>query len=525
MKTANFLNCFNLLMTSLLFGVGAAAFAQEEAAQEDLETIALDGRYGPTDGAAGDEADSTIVYDEDAQSYRLVEVEDEEQEVPADALSEEERDTEELRRMFLLYRDALENQDYLEADTLAKRIVELSIKLNGLDSHDSAKALTNLGIAQHNNGDYTAALQNFSASIDIIERIDDRLSEALINPLRGLAATQAATGRADLAQESFQRAVHISHVNEGPHNKEQIQTLESIAELYISAGEYDDAVSVQETMYSIQARNIDPESIDILPALKSQAFWQHRMRMYHRERVSWRQVIAVLEEHYGKESLTLIPPLTSLGKSYLFITPAEFEFQPDSSVASGETYLRRANRIAESNPESNWQIVEQTQLALGDYYILSGRPNRASKIYEETWDLLSEDPERQGNRRDHLENLTVLQDTYPPKYYNGEQADDETVADENFETGTMSFSFSVTPTGHINQIKHLETHPPEAMDFTEVVARSLRHLVYRPRLEDRTMVRTPDVIYTHDFFYRPSDLPLPAEETEIADEEVPESAR
>jgi hypothetical protein len=119
----------------------------------------------------------------------------------------------------------------------------------------------------------------------------------------------------------------------------------------------------------------------------------------------------------------------------------------------------------------------------------------------------------------------LLQETFPPKYYNGEREDDPDEPDEKLETGTMSFSFSVTPTGRVNQIKHLETQPPEVEEFTEVVARSLRHLVYRPRLEDRAMVRTPDVIYTHDFFYRASDLPVPEEEPEMVTEDAPEPAQ
>ncbi|NIQ96440.1 MAG: hypothetical protein GWN87_21275, partial [Desulfuromonadales bacterium] len=54
------------------------------------------------------------------------------------------------------------------------------------------KALTNLAIAQHHNKEYEAAEQNYLASIDIIEQTSDRLNSALINPLKGLGATQLA---------------------------------------------------------------------------------------------------------------------------------------------------------------------------------------------------------------------------------------------------------------------------------------------------------------------------------------------
>lgn len=477
----------------------------------------------PAAAAAEDEsADDTsvpegLVYDEATREYRLIEdaaLADDE----VDSVSQREQDTAELRRLFQLYREALDNKAFLEADTLAKRVVELSIRLNGLDSHDSAKALTNLGIAQHNNRDFDSAQRNFLAAVGIVERIDDRLSAELINPLRGLAATQAAVGRADLARASFQRAVHISHVNEGPHNKYQLETLSSMADLYMAVGDWEEAVDIQENIYAIEARKIDPDSMDILPALENQANWQHRLRMYHRERVTWRRVINVIERHHGKNSTLLIPPLTSLGKSYLFVTPVEYDFQVDSSVASGETYLRRANRIATSNADADWQTIEETMLSLADYYVLSGRPNRAAKVYAETWDFLSADEERHGNRRDHLERLNILQNVYPPRYYNVQKEDMGTAPAENFETGMVSFSFTVSETGRITQIKLLEKIPEEISNFPETVARSMRHLIYRPRVEDRMMVRTSDVIFTHEFFYRLSDLPDPAAQDEPAAE-------
>jgi hypothetical protein len=541
MKTAESRKLPRLLSIGLTIGFCATAVAQEEQivgepptidpdvsapattdiGNEELETITIGSQYEEYDEEEEEvNVPDGLIFDAQNQSYRLVEEEPDDWIEP---VSEREQDKEELRRLFLLYRDSLTQKAYLEADTLAKRIIELSIRLFGLDSHESAKALTNLAIAQHNNQEFEAAQRNFMATIDIVERIDDNLSAELINPLRGIAATQAATGRADLARASYQRAVHVSHVNEGPHNKSQIQTLESMAELYLSVGEFEDALDMQENIFAIQARKIDPMSPDMLPALEKQAAWQHRLRMYHRERVTWRRVIDILEDEHGKESLLLIPPLTYLGKSYLFVTPVEYEFQPDSSVASGETYLRRANRIAEKDPQADWETVEQTLLSLGDYFVLSGRPNRAQKLYEEAWDLLSVDAARNGNRRTHLESLNVLQDIHPPKYYKNEREEVGEGQPENFLVGSMSFSLSVTPTGRINRIKHLETQPPEIVDFRDSVARSLRHLVYRPRLEERVMVTTPDVIYTHEFFYRLSDVPEPVEET-FPDTESPPSS-
>lgn len=509
----------------IIASLGGPVFAQDAAdaalEEERIEPIVLDRRGDPADIPDADEGFDDLVYDEETRTYRLIErdsVED-----PAEALTEEESQIQELQRLFELYREALDNRDYLEADTLAKRVVELSIRLNGLDSHDSAKAITNLGIAQHNNGDYETAMRNFIASIEIIERIDDNLSTALVNPLQGLAATQAAIGRPDLARLTYRRAVHVTHVNDGPHNRGQVGILESLAELHVSQGDFDEAVDIQEHIFSIQSRKVEPDTVALVPALEKRAQWQHRLQRYHRERITWRQIIDILEDHYGSESLELIPPLTSLGKSYLFVSPAEFEYGPEVSAASGETYLKRATRIAMEHPDTTWQIVEQSLLALGDFYILSGRPNRASLTYGDAWTLLTKggSPEQRRARRDHLEQVQVLQEVYPPKYYNSELADDGRAPPDTFETGTMSFRYNVTASGRVSDVEHLETTPREIIDFSPIVGRALRRMVYRPRMVNGEVTYTTDLIYTHEFYYRPGDLPsqsAPAPAADVADE-------
>ena len=510
--------------------VALAQLAQTEPEEEELELIELGDRYGEDDSItetgtssegeiAGesttdseDEIFDGLIYDQEAQEYRLIE--DPEEEDLVEPPSQRETDMAEIGRLFAVYKESIVTGNFLEADTLAKRIIELSIKVFGIDSTESAKALTNLAIAQHNNKEYEAAERNYLASIDIIERIEDRLNAALINPLKGLGATQLAIGRPDMARESFQRAVHITHVNDGPHNMGQIDVLESMAEIHLSVGEHKEALDIQEKMYSIQARKLEPTSLAILPALENQAHWQHRLQMYDRERVSWRRVIRVLEKHHGKADLRLIPPLTSLGKSYLFVTPAEYDMQPEISVASGETYLRRATRIADKNPDSDWQIQQQTLLALGDYYVLSGRPNRASRVYGELWTMLSNDEERLASRRQYLEELNILQEIFPPKYYRSEGIDGEIPDESEFEIGSVSYGYTVNSSGRATSLVHIETVPPQFKDMSDRVRRNLRHLVYRPRLAEGKMVATPDIIFVHEFYYRPQDIPVSPDESD-----------
>jgi tetratricopeptide (TPR) repeat protein len=160
----------------------------------------------------------------------------------------------ELRQLFVQYKDAVSVGMWDEADTLAKKIVGISIETNGRDSKVTAVALTNLGILQKRNDDPASAVQNFATAIEIVERLDNRLSADLIVPLKEMGAAQLKAGNADHAVTTWYRAVHISHVNFGPHNLEQIEPLYELARMYSQAGLIKEAYKVRKRIYYLQSR-------------------------------------------------------------------------------------------------------------------------------------------------------------------------------------------------------------------------------------------------------------------------------
>ena len=444
--------------------------------------------------------------------------------------SERQSDLEDLRRSFELYKFAVANGTYEEADTLAKRMVELSIRIFGLDSHESAKALTNLGLVQRKKHEYESAVLNFTAAIDIIERIEDRLNSELINPLRGLGSAQLGAGRPDLARKTFDRAVHVSHVNEGPHNLMQIDMLEDLAETYLTMGDSDEALDVHEHIYMLESRNTDLKSEDIIPALERQAEWLNRMRMFDKERMTWRRVIDILEDSRGKEDLSLVPPLLALGNSYLYVPDYELEIHTESVAASGDTYLKRAIRITQDNPDATWDSQLKSILALGDFYVLTLRSNKAKRVYQAAWKLLSEDKnlseeelrERMTARATVLEESHILQAINPPKYYNSDQRDNGQEVPDSFEVGTVVVAYAISTRGITKDTVVVEADPPGLDDMEYSVEREVRRLLHRPRMENGVLVRTPDQTYTHEFYFRPSDLPAQEKDQTdaVADESV-----
>jgi len=411
-----------------------------------------------------------------------------------------------LTREFGLYVQLMQDRVFDEADSVAKRVVEIAMRLKGPRSSESAKALTNLAIVQHQMGQFDAATQNFESAIDIIEDIEDRLHAQLVNPLKGLGASQLESGRADLAIGTFGRAVHVTHVNEGPHNLDQVELLESLAETNLRIGDLEAARDAQDIIYALNIRKHDLDTLELVPSLMRRASWQHRAGFIYDERTTYRRVVRIIESNAGKTDLRLVEPLIMLGKSHFFIDTSGSESIGGSRLSSGEIYFRRAVKIAAEDPEPNWQIIAQATLALGDFYMYENNTQRAQQVYGSTWDLLSQEDSRLDVRREQLESVVPVIEQRLPQYVNSEDAEDDAVDDNSLLQGKVAVTYNISARGRIANLKMVEANPPEFTNMQRYVQRELRRRVFRPMLVEGKPVESADQLLIHNFFYRQADL-------------------
>lgn len=413
----------------------------------------------------------------------------------------------ELVAEFELFKQLMKENVFDEADTVAKRVVELALRTHGPQSSEFAKALTNLAIVQFQTEQYDAAQQNFESAIEIIEDAEDRLNAQLVNPLKGLGAAQLESGRPDLATKTFRRAVHVTHVNEGPHNMDQLDLLESIAETYVRMGDLEAAKEAQDTIYAINVRKYELDTPELVPSLLRRAQWQHKSGFIFDERATYRRAIRIIEQNSGRDSLELVEPLILLGRSYFYLDASGQVSFHDSSMSSGEIYFRRAARIAEEHPETNWQVVAQAQLALGDYYMYNNNPQRGRQVYAAAWSMLSEHEDGLEVRRIQLEQVVPLKQNELPMYVSAGEDNEAPDGQENpLLQGSVSISYTVSTRGRAADLKIIEAHPTEFERMINLVQREVRRRIYRPRLEGGEVTETPDLILVHKYFYRQSDL-------------------
>ncbi len=401
------------------------------------------------------------------------------------------------------YRRLLQENTLDEADSAAKKIVELAIQVYGPRSRETANALNNLGIVQHGSGQYDPAIQNFTSSIEILEAVENRLHGTLVNPLKGLGAAQLGNGRPDQAKKTFTRAAHITQVNEGPHNLGQVEILESIAEVHIRMGNSKEARNTLDRIHIINVKHFEKNPLGLLPSLMSRAEWQHRAGYIAEERVTYRRAIRIIETSSGRSNPLLVEPLRRLGQSYYYVDLAMSSPVQQGLISSGEIHLKRAARIADKSDDMDWRERTAAKLALADYYTFRESQNRSRKIYKDVWETLSVNEEMIATRDLLFRDPQPLREDPLPIHAGGPPAAGTTPGE--LKKGRIIVNYSVLASGRVRTVNS-EAIPAEFSDMQRMVHREIRNRVYRPRIVDGVAVKAEDLRYEHIFTYLQIDL-------------------
>ena len=410
---------------------------------------------------------------------------------------------EQLLEEFSRYRRLFDSGILDEADISAKRIIEMAIRIYGPQSRETANALNNLAIVQHSNGQFDAAIQNFTSAVEIIENVEDRLNSALVNPLQGLGAAQLGNGRPDLARKSYTRAAHITQVNEGPHNQQQVEILDSIAETFIRSGNVKAARQILDRIHILNVKHFEQNPLGLLPSLMNRATWQHRAGYYDDERVTYRRAIRIIEGGGDKEDPLLVEPLRRLAETFYYINTSTTAQQQHGVVSSGELYFKRAARIAERAENFDWKDRAVAQIALADYLLSVEARKRAQKIYLKVWEALSTDEQKLAVRDEWFRDPVAIRVESFPKYAGGGQSIGS--PSDPLRTGEIVVDYSISSRGELRQLRSV-AKPPEFSDMQRMVHREMRRRIYRPRLVEGVPVDAENIRLVHTFSYLQSDL-------------------
>jgi len=411
---------------------------------------------------------------------------------------------------FARFEQLVNDQQYDEADSTAKRLIKLAIDYTGPQSIEVATSLSNLAIIQHRIDQPVAAESNFRAAIEIIENDSDRLNSRLVNPLTGLAAVQIENGRADLASRTLGRAIHITHVNNGPHNMEQVELLHDLAEIALRMGDVDGSHEVQDTILQLNVHNYEKDSLEMVPALTRRADWYHHTGFIDEERNAYRRIVNIIEKELGRNDLALVDPLVKLGKTFFYADISGQSAFHEEKMSTAEVYFRRALRIAEQSADADWKIITEATLALGDYYLYANYAQHARQVYRSAWNLLSKsgnDARMLAMRNEELEQANVLREQVLPQYVNSKGSPAAvSVSDDGILQGTVTFGFGISRRGLPQDVTLIGAAPQQFIAMQEATRNELRRRIYRPVFFDGEAIATSNHVFVHTFYYRQSDL-------------------
>jgi tetratricopeptide (TPR) repeat protein len=358
---------------------------------------------------------------------------------------------------------------------------------------------------QHRQEQFENSRLNLLAAIQTIEGVDGKLSTDLIQPLNRLGRTESALGEYDKATESFQRAVHISHVHSGPQNVAQIESLEAIADIYLRGDNIEEARNTQRRILAYRARADGTDSVAYLPALTHYAEWMHKLGLYNTESNTYLDILTLQERHYGPDHPDLIPTLLRLAFSVHNVSASLLDDKRVHRMRSPDYYLGRAMEIARDRPQSDWKIYALTALKVGDYFTLAQRFGRARAAYRDAWRQLSAEPSGLAVRGVELEVPRQLSMPPLPRYYEDEDPLPEPDATDNFMRGTITAEFGVNKTGESVRIRLVESEPADLAKIERRLVSSLRSMMHRPRMKDGNFVEAERLTYVYEFFYREGD--------------------
>jgi tetratricopeptide (TPR) repeat protein len=408
------------------------------------------------------------------------------------------------RDRFASFNDALVNESFSEAEIVAKKMVE-SVDAESIDAvSERAHALQNLAIAQQFQGSHESALQNYAAALNLIAGEQDNLSPALIMPLRGLANVQLDTGDTDQAFASFDRAMHVSNVNYGPHSLKQLPILLSKMHVYLGQNDRASALDMLDRMFMLYTRRYARESEELLPALYQKAEVYGQLNMRGEAYKAWKHIRAIKREHYAKTDLALIEPNIRMAEISMHSLRSAVYRAVTTSTA--EKHLKKALWIAENNPDSGWEVRKDCLLALADYYTLFDLRGRANRRYRAAWELMSSNENYLIARAENLESPVPLSQPKPDPYANFEyNPNRENIVPDDYLEGEMVVAFTINDRGRTKDHRIVEANPPNFSQMELRARNAVEEFVYRPRYVDGVAAETGDQQYRVKYFYLPLD--------------------
>ena len=439
--------------------------------------------------------------------------------LPAAALAVTDADRIAVYKEFRAQYDA---RQYAAAQPLAERLVQLTEEQYGNDELPLSTPLSNLATVYYKLGNFTAAIENYRRSLNILQAKSTIADREQIRPLHGLGVSLMGARDPEQAAIALKRAADLSRNTGGLFNLDQVEFIDPLIEAYAATGRY--AEADKESMYALRVEEAayGRSSPKLLNRFDKLARWYEFDRRYTSERNVYERALAVLARSAGENDLRRVGPLRGIARSFRLEAFYGVEgadnsgsFNSNAAGASafsdgttqrrGESALTSALAVIDANPPINQKMRGEVLADLGDWFLISNAQRRAYENYAEAWKAMVE-----AGDTSYLEKPRLL--AYRPSV---SSVDRSQLDPEESEVKSVELHMTIDRDGRIDNVTSPTTDVPENVVRNSVA--SMRRSRYAPRIENGAAVPTENWVFLEQVLVKAS----PATETPSATESEP----
>ncbi len=358
--------------------------------------------------------------------------------------------------------------------------------------------------------EYEFAEQWLERYIREIEATNNRYDPALVRPITLLGDAQMAQGDYARALQNYERAVHLSRVNDGLNTPQQVTIVYREADAYRRLGDYELANAREEYAYHVLRRSYEPTDEALLPGMYHLAHWYEATGNPFAARAVYEDAERIIVANGKDDTPMAIPVFQGIARTYrmerfppfyaaAIATTEAATSTFDQPIAvnnfpAGERALQRIVQIRQEQQDAEPLALAESVLDLADWYTLFDKTSRAESLYQHAYGLMAQIPGFDTVGYFAEPRLLYFPSpgnpTPPPLNERGEA-----------HPGYVEVAYRVTNTGYVRDMETVASEPEGMMDFR--VRKSLRLARFRPMLIEGVPIDRELHTYRHEFTYYP----------------------
>ncbi|MFK7863471.1 MAG: hypothetical protein AB8B95_04495 [Pseudohongiellaceae bacterium] len=383
----------------------------------------------------------------------------------------------------------------------------------------------------------------FSARMESIRQYDESVREieaeggvwdaSLIEQLHTLGELQQQQGDHVSAIATFDRAVHVSRINNGLHTMEQLPAVEQKIESYLATGNWEQADLYYNYMFYVQQKTYGSSDPRLIPILGRLANWNLRafnigfgeslgVRL-NSAQLLFDAAAQLVDMHFGRSDQRYLDYQQNIANAAYLVSrhpeimndadKAQFRLDQDALQQKLMNTDRVLARGFQAGEEALLNIVNQNNIEpvdaiavakasanLGDWYLMFERKKAAAARYAHAWKVLSEldnSEELLAEFFGHVIPLPTFLEEPTSLVFSSRDTRDTS----ELKVGFVDLVFDVTANGVVRKLEVVSEETEETEAILGRLRREVRRSLFRPVIEGGEPIRTSGNQFRYRYWY------------------------